>query len=132
MTHPCEAPWTQEGFPDCSKLVVVRAANREFMVDGNFGRPLTYVVIVFLLCFSGYCFVLFAVFTKTEVLVKERGETSGNFHTHCSFLFLEVGCVSSFYTKFHSHVRIADSESRAELGCAGVWLLRFSPPSCFW
>lgn len=35
--------------------------------------PLTYVII-FLLCFSGYYFVFFVVFTHIEVLVKEKEE----------------------------------------------------------
>lgn len=88
--------------------------------------PLTYDVII-LLCFSGHCFLLFVVFTKFEVLVKEKEEKQAVSLVHMIFFFYpEVGSVSSFYTKFRSHVRIVDSESSAELGCAAVWLLCFS------
>lgn len=87
--------------------------------------PLTYDVIISLLCFSGHCFLLFVVFTNVRSLLK-RKRRNKQYLWYTFFFYPEVGCVSSFYTKFRSHVRIVDSESSAELGCAAVWLLRSS------
>lgn len=56
--------------------------------------PLTYVTI-FLLCFSGYCFVLFVVFTQIEVLVKEKEEKQAVTFVHIiNFFFLLLHKVS--------------------------------------
>lgn len=89
MAHPCEAPWTQEGFPDHSKLAMVRAEHSEFMVDENFGRPTHlrrhYLPFVFFRALlSSLC-----CFHKCEVFVKEKEEKQAVSLVHIIFFILK-------------------------------------------
>lgn len=62
--------------------------------------PLTYVTI-FLLCFSGYYFVLFVVFTHIEVLVKEKEEKQTVTFVHIiNFFFQKQGVFPPFTQSF--------------------------------
>lgn len=67
----------------------------------TFVGPLTYDVIIFLLCFSGYCFVLFVVFTEIEVLVKEKEEKQAVTFVHIiNFFFWKWDVFPPFTQSF--------------------------------